>query len=186
MTDALTNTAVEMADIFDIEPVLVSPHAHWIRVGLAVSAAIAVAALLFALFRYVKKRRAAKAVVLSPFERALKELEALRKSRHYAQRDWAPFYFILSETFKRFVTDHCGIDILDRTTDEILKLRSDFTGIADEAFWERMKAFLTRGDQVKFAKAAASPAQASEDFEFVEKFVRVAKPKPPAAAPGGG
>lgn len=184
MTAALPQSVAEMKDILDIEPVFFDGTAAWIRGGLAVLVAAALLALAFALYRYVKKRRAAGLAELSPYQRALKDLESLRKSRYYAEREWAPFYFLLTEAFKRFVTGHCRLDILDKTTEEILRMKSDFMRIGDAAAWERVQSFLRRGDQVKFAKVAAMPAEAAEDFDFAEKFVRNAAP--PTPAPEGG
>jgi hypothetical protein len=174
MTDALSQSSGDMKDILDIEPVLLSLTAHWIRIGLAALGILAVLALAYASYRYVKKRRAMRITELSPYGRALKDLEALRKSRHYAEREWAPFYFLLTEAFKRFVSGHCGMDVSDKTTEEVIRMKVEFARIADEADWERVKSFLSRGDQVKFAKAEATPVQAAEDFDFVENFVRKA------------
>lgn len=174
MTDALSRPAPETKDILDIEPVFSSLTAHWIRVGLAALAVFAVLALIYALVIYVKKRRAARVSELSPYECAIRDLKGLRASRHYAEREWAPFYFILTETFKRFVSGHCGVDVSDKTTEEVVRMKGEFARVTDETDWERVKSFLSRGDHVKFAKAAATPAQAAEDFEFVESFVRKA------------
>lgn len=131
--------------------------------------AIVVGALLFgglAIFlflKYRKPRSQAMVVIeplLSPGEIAHKELDEIQARQLPAKGEFKTYYFLLSETVRKFLGSEFHFPVLERTTEEILH-DLQHRDLPD-AIKRRVNTFLPATDMVKFAKYIPGFQEADE------------------------
>ena len=128
--------------------------------------------------RHFKRKRQAAAIVLSPEELALAELDKLAQSR-MAQTDVVQFYVELTAVVRRYIERTTGIRAPEQTTEEFLREISQ-ANTFDRTTNDRLRDFLESADLVKFA--AFRPRQQDVDEGFARAKIFIG-PKPPAASP---
>jgi hypothetical protein len=173
MTETLPQSADQMTDILDIEPIFSATSAHTLRMILLALVFCLLLWVLYLFFTWLKTRLK-KLRAKSPYETAVSSLKALQTE---ANKNTPAFYFVLTETLKRYLTFEHNLDVLDRTTPEILPLKTRFQTVITEYEWEKFKTLLTRSDEIKFAKAPVTPHEAEEDLKFSEELVESSQRK---------
>lgn len=156
---------MSMSDILDIEPILFDvwmTRLPLILCGLLTSV-LFLMAMRFLWNRFKRKK------VKTPYQIAKAALALLHHDAQ-SEEDTSIFYWQLTETLKRFVTQERAVDIVDKTTEEILAL-SSFWNLWKATHQDTLKDFLTRSDQAKFAKMPIHPNQKQSDVILVESLV---------------
>jgi hypothetical protein len=161
----------------------------WTLVAIAVLALAAI----FALVRYLRRRKrvpaAAPAVVralaprLDPAAEALKALAALRAQRLPEAGLYGEHALALTSILRRFLEATVGATMPGDTSAELLAhLRGSRLSAAD---LQRLEGLLGFWDRVKFARAPMGADEAHRCEDAVEGFVRQSAPAS-AAAPAAG
>jgi hypothetical protein len=144
----------------------------WLLAGLAL-----VAALAYGVWRFLKREKAVAAMAVPevPYdERALEELQRLRREKPWDRGAGRAAIFQLSEIVRAYLGSRLGFNALDLTSEELvreLKARRliglDLPALADEMAWE---------DLVKFAKVEPTPAECVRGLDRAESIVRHTRP----------
>jgi len=175
----LPQSVEEMTDIIDIEGILHSSTVSMLKTALiifiVVIVVLALSYILIKLWKKWQQRRLEE--LLSPDERALRNLADLRKVKHIENSKWPLFYFSLDEILRRYIFARFDCDVLDKTYEEIKVMLSkkgthnsflDYARIKDiknlSQFWERAQL-------IKFAKIPSTVDDCQKDFEMVKGFV---------------
>jgi hypothetical protein len=155
----------------------------WLLLGLLLL--LLLAALGYWLWKRRRSRPEPEALpeVLSPRERALRELDRLREEELVARGESKLFYSRATEAVRRY------LDVLDPrwsadlTTSELVpSVRRD----VDAAVAGELGRLLSAADLVKFARRRPSPADAYAEWEALRRWVAEfpeARPEPVEAAP---
>lgn len=115
-------------------------------------------------------------LVLTPAEIAVRDLENLRRSGLWQQRDAKLFYSRLTEILRNFFKAHYGFDAPEMVSDEILSALR-LKGMESD-WWERFRELFERADMAKFAKAQPLPSENQAALETALSFVLQNVPKP--------
>ena len=177
----------------DLDAVEVVEEVHW---PLFVIGGLIVALLGVALGFWLRRRWAnRKPVPVIPprpaHEVAMEALDALASAGFSEDADLRPFFFQVSEVVRGYFGDRYGFDGREMTTRELVRALDAVrgttlagTGLTDDMM-ERVEAWLSDGDLVKFAKANPSADQARGTLESAITFVQQTKAQPvPAPTPG--
>lgn len=141
--------------------------------------ALAVAAILYAAWRWFRKHAAAKAKL--PFEIALERLEAARAlMTPDTVREYA---FTVSEIIRFYIEQRFGEKAARRTTEEFLSdlLRHNGTPLAGHR--GLLEDFLNHCDLIKFARWGASVKELESMHESARVFILDTRPQPEPATP---
>jgi hypothetical protein len=176
-------------NLFDVR----SPEALWVRTYRAVYALfvlLALAACAYAVYRYVKRPRAAKAlaeVPLLPLHiRATNALDALAQRQLPQQNRGREFYFQLSEILRGYLGERYGFEALESTTPELLAAlgRRATPGLP----FERLADFAHESDFVRYAKDEPRVEQCHQALQLsylvVQQTTQVSRAEPEAAKSG--
>ncbi|GHC43528.1 DUF4381 family protein [Ulvibacter litoralis] len=132
------------------------------------------AVLGFILFRR-KQRKAAKEVVLPPYEEALVALKKLDESELLKQNDSKAYYSNLTEIVKRYLDREVDNSALESTTDELIErllLHKDSGNFDfDRETIRHLDQILKRADLVKFAKMQQETGQVEADRSTIEEII---------------
>lgn len=140
--------------------------------------AIALAAVAFTLW-YIKRKKALteeeKLALLPPFERAVKELENLKKSKYLIESKHKEYYSSLTEIVKRFLEDQIHINASESTTDELIEkvqtlLKNKKINLPESVVSD-FRRVLKKADLVKFAKKQPEVQEAELDTKTMEEVV---------------
>lgn len=157
---------------------------EWLSIlALAALAILLAAAALFLYARY--RRRGPREVpavpvpagpTVTPYERALRELEALLASDLLGTGRVKEFHVALSEILKRFLGATHRFDALDRTSEEVL---ADLSAArAAPEILGRVRSFLSACDLVKFARYRAGGGEINETIASARELIETGKPIP--------
>ena len=138
----------------------------WLLLGLAV--ALVVGLLVW---WWLRRRRAQPAVVvpeLSPRERALRELDAIRAEKLWDRPSVAPFYERASGVLRAYLSDVDPRWSRDRTTSE---LSAAILPAATPEMAARLRALLREADSVKFANAHLDAATGHRHYDQVRAWI---------------
>lgn len=167
-------------DIRPPEPVAVRTY----RLLYALGGALALAALGYALWQWLRRPRPQTRPAGPPAPlhvRTLSALDALRAEDLPGQGRGREFHFRLSEILRGYLGERYGFDALECTTSELLEsLRNAHTpGLPFEA----LTRWAQESDLVKFAKAPADPDACKAALELAYRVVQsTTPPAVPAAA----
>jgi len=173
-----SQTTAEAGDIHDISGPISIPY-QWLWAAYIVGG-LAVAAALYALWRWLRRKVVAKAKL--PFEIALERLEAARAlMTPDTVRDYA---FTASEIIRVYIEQRFGEKASHRTTDEFLSDLLQQTGTPLAVHRRRLEDFLSHCDLSKFARWQFSVREMESMHESAREFVLETRPQPePAKAP---
>lgn len=161
-------------------PNVVAERVIWAAI-LALILGAALAALFFTLRR--KTPSAAPVIIRPPHELALEALRDLEARRVEMLEGGAyqDFYLELTSIAKQYVQARFGVDVVERTTDELhLVLRRErehLKGLDPN----ELLTFLREADLIKFARLAPTADETEQALQSVEKIVL--QTRPVAAAP---
>ncbi|MBX5481633.1 MAG: hypothetical protein IRZ16_07305 [Myxococcaceae bacterium] len=171
-------------DLYDIRPPEPLPVPSYALIW-ALLAAAAVAALVYAAYRWWKRPRPAAEVPQGPplplDQRTRKMLDELRAERLPAQGRIKEFYSRLTDIIRGYVGERFGVEALDLTTTELITALRDVPapGLPREDFAR----LLEQADLVKFARAEMTPDDCARALDFAYLLVDRTTP-PPAPANG--
>jgi hypothetical protein len=130
--------------------------------------------LIYILFRR-KVRKAAKEVVLPPYEEAIFALKKLDESHLINENKSKQYYSNLTEIVKRYLDREVDDTVLESTTDELierLQLHRDAGHFDfDRETIKQLDQILKRADLVKFAKMQQGAGQAEADRNTIEAII---------------
>lgn len=130
--------------------------------------------LIYILFRR-KVRKAAKEVVLPPYEEAIFALKKLDESHLINENKSKQYYSNLTEIVKRYLDREVDDTVLESTTDELierLQLHRDAGHFDfDRETIKQLDQILKRADLVKFAKMQQGVGQAEADRNTIEAII---------------
>lgn len=163
----------DASDIKDIKPIadIEAPWTHYIWEALAVLCLLTLAYMLWKKWRDKSTLKTEPDFALTAEEKAMQELDELKK------RDWMKrgrirdHFFELSEIFRRYLENRYGFPAQEWTTEEIATHFKSFTGL-NESQKLQTKTLLTEIDKVKFAKAQAK----NDPMQAVAHFIKEASP----------
>ena len=151
----------------------------WLWALLALAVAIALALLLWWWLRRRRRQPAVTVPDVSPRERALRELEAIRAERLFDRPSTAPFYERVSTVLRTYLADVDPRWSRDRTTTE---LSAALLPAAKPEMAARLRALLREADAVKFANARPDGAAAQRHLDAARAWVEGFPPVRAAAA----
>ncbi len=168
---APTDTAAA-EDIHDIRGPISIPY-QWLW-ALEAAGALAVVALLYAAWRFFRRRAASRAKL--PFEIALERLEAARALMTENQvREYA---FAVSEIIRVYIEQRFGEKAAHRTTEEFLSDLVQQTGTPLAAHRPLLEDFLNHCDLPKFARWQLSLREMESMHESARTFILDTRPAP--------
>ena len=167
------------ADIRDVKPPLTLPaNFLWLLFAFLMLAMLAFAWFVRPWLRRRKRERpAARVPPVSPWVRALKDLELLRQAGLVAGGRQKDYYTRLSDILRRYIEDRFEIPAPEMTTPEFLSQMMTETRLSVSQK-DAIRAFLERCDMVKFAKYLSNEHEAEQSFALVKAFVRDTIPRP--------
>jgi hypothetical protein len=119
---------------------------------------------------------------LSPHEWAYGELKALLGSRWAEEGEYDRFYTRLSWILRRYLGGRFRIELMERTTTEMLPLLHQAGASGD---WiETLMPLFSELDRVKYAAGTADPDRCRESVEESYRLIDASRPQPTKPADG--
>jgi hypothetical protein len=181
---AITVTGVEKRegdhdDIRDIKGIMSAHYPLWIRIGIAI---VFICLIIIGYAFYLHKTCKIPAFLL-PKEKpkepahivALRALDQLDFHVYLEKGEIKHYYIALSDIIRKYIEDHYGVDILEKTTFEIYHSLRDL--YLSKKLLLEIKEFLDECDLVKFAKYLPSEADIERDYKTAYNIVEETKPK---------
>jgi len=167
-------------DIYDIkapyeEPLTFKEVAPWALGG------ILLAALIFLLFIYLKRRRENRPFsflqkhVDPPHVVALRELEKIKLEKLYTSENHKYYYTRLIDTLRIYIEGRYEVNAMEQTTDEIL-FGLKQVGLPVDEQYKELQEMLTLADLVKFAKYTPFVSDNENSLKVAFDFVENTKP----------
>jgi hypothetical protein len=168
---AAQQSAAATEDIRDIRGPISIPY-EWLWAAY-VAAGLAVIALAYGLWRFLRRRRAARAKL--PYEIALEKLDAARAlMTSDTVREYA---FTASEIIRVYIEQSFGEKAAHRTTEEFLNDLLQQTGTPLATHRRRLEDFLGHCDLSKFARWQFSEREMESMHASARDFVLDTKPQ---------
>jgi hypothetical protein len=170
------------AKIFDIikpykAPVTIGEVLPWVLI------AFVVAAVVWLIYRYIKKyrksdHRTETVIIPDPAHIiAFRELEKLKDEKLWQSGEIKLYYTRLTEILRQYLENRFNVFSLELTTSETLDALYK-TGFKKDGTYNQLKGILTSADLVKFAKYSPEPVEHESVFNDSWNFVNVTKEVP--------
>ena len=137
--------------------------------------ALLLAALIWAVVRWIRMRRANRTFMGKPIVKdpphivALRALDKIRKAKLWQNDKQKQFYTEVTDALRVYIADRFGIAALERPSREMLTdLRKQDI---ESGLFDKMEQLFTRADLVKFAKYQASAEENEEVIPDAVRFV---------------
>ncbi len=164
----------KMYDIKDVVPVKDEMGDWWIYLLIA----LAIAAVGYFLYQFLKKRQAKKADELAyktPIEKATLLLQSLEKKELWQKGEVKNYYSELTDIARNYIEEAIHIPAMESTTSElIVALRNASVqkkmSLTPETV-ENLERVLRQADLVKFAKSKPLDFEITEDRNKIEKVI---------------
>jgi hypothetical protein len=138
-------------------------------------AALLLAALIYAVVRWIKMRRANRTFLGRPIVKdpphivALRALDKIHKQKLWQNDKQKQFYTEVTDALRVYIADRFGIAALERPSREMLSdlKKQDI----EDGLYGKMDDLFTRADLVKFAKYQASAEENEEVIPDAVRFV---------------
>src|SRR5262249_23225788 len=137
----------------------------------------ATALLLWLAWRFIRARKEAELRIPYP-DRALRDLEALRRTDLLAQGRLKEFHIRLTEILRRYVGERCGVEALDLTSEEVL---ARLAGPLPEEV-PQLRRILEVSDLVKFARFTPERGASKIALDDAVALVERTRPREEEAA----
>ena len=147
--------------IFDIKLPYGAP-VKFIEVLPYILGVLILAAILYAVFWFVRKKKREKLVgvrfkpLVPPHITALQELDKVKEERLWQNNREKEYYSRLTEILRIYLEGRYAIFAMEQTSDEILDSLKK-TGFNDNRLFDKLRSTLTISDLAKFAKMKPSP-----------------------------
>lgn len=178
----VANVDTTKADIKDIASVFREPYTFW-EIFRWVLLAISVAAIVAAAIVAIKKMKRHEPIVtlrreppMPPKEKALQELEELRRKELWKQGLVKEFHTALTDILRDYLKARYGISSAEMTSDETLeafRCCAGWSSLRDDL----LRRVLRTADMVKFAKADPPSTEHSLSMEQATEFVNREEPE---------
>lgn len=112
---------------------------------------------------------------------ALSQIDALVDSGLWENKQYKVFYITLTEILRTYLQKAFGLDVSADTSAELL--RRIKTNAQLTHFIQSLRAFLSSGDLVKFAKAVPTEQTRNQDITILREFITQTAPKPQPQTP---
>ncbi|RDI12003.1 hypothetical protein DEU42_105165 [Flavobacterium sp. AG291] len=167
--------------MYDIKPVLKgqSNTSFWLWILFAV---VATGVAAYGLWHYLKNRKPAepkakKEELISPIERASRELKELEKRELLEKGAVKDYYSQLTDIARTYIEEAIHVPAMESTTSELIDAMRDAVrkkkmNLSQETF-EELEKILRTADMVKFAKSRPLDFEIAEDRKRVEKTIVV-------------
>lgn len=167
--------------MYDIKPVLKGrpDTAFWLWVLFIV---VVLAAAGFGVWRYLKSRKpgapkAKKEELITPIEKASRELKNLEKKELLEKGEVKDYYSQLTDIARTYIEEAIHVPAMESTTSELIDamraaVRKKKMNLTQETF-EELEKILRTADMVKFAKSRPLDFEIAEDRSRVEKTIVV-------------
>lgn len=167
--------------MYDIKPVLKgqSNTSFWLWILFAV---VATGVAAYGLWHYLKNRKPAepkakKEEIISPIERASRELKELEKRELLEKGAVKDYYSQLTDIARTYIEEAIHVPAMESTTSELIDAMRDAVrkkkmNLSQETF-EELEKILRTADMVKFAKSRPLDFEIAEDRKRVEKTIVV-------------
>lgn len=150
-------------------PVTFKEIAFWVGIALALTL------LIYAIIRFIKRRRANKSffeapkVDEPPYLVALRDLEKIRSQKLWQNNKEKLYYTYITDVLRIYIESRFGITAMEYTTAEILQELSK-KGL-DVSMYSLLKELLSLADLVKFAKYKATAEENENAVPAAIRFV---------------
>ena len=158
------------------------PHLPWSWLTWLLIFAL-LAALLYAFYKWqnrAQKTAQNKLAVLQDtrpaHEIAFSQINALIDSGLWENKQYKVFYLTLSDILREYLWRRFALDVSADTSVELLRRAKKTAQL--EPLLPKLRAFLTTGDLVKFAKAVPSEQERNQNILDLEEIVKQTTPKP--------
>lgn len=167
--------------MYDIKPVLKgqSNTSFWLWILFAV---VATGVAAYGLWHYLKNRKPAepkakKEEIISPIERASRELKELEKRELLEKGAVKDYYSQLTDIARTYIEEAIHVPAMESTTSELIDAMRDAVrkkkmNLSQETF-EELEKILRTADMVKFAKSRPLDFEIAKDRKRVEKTIVV-------------
>jgi flagellar basal body-associated protein FliL len=167
--------------LYDIKPVLKgrSNNAFWLWLLVIVAA---LAGIGFVVWKYIKNRKpgepkAKKAELISPIEKASRELQNLEKKDLLEKGEVKDYYSQLTDIARTYIEEAIHVPAMESTTSELIEamraaVLKKRMNLSQETF-EELEKILRTADMVKFAKSRPLDFEITEDRKRIEKTIVV-------------
>ncbi len=178
VTDVVVDTTKQkMYDIKGLAQVQKPRSTLWSYLLPVLLGIILVAALLYwFVFRKKPMTEEERRALLPPYERALKELEALDRSKYLIQDEYKAYYTELTDIVRSYLEEDVHVSALESTTDQLIERLEMLTDAGELALdadtLDQFKRILKTADLAKFARLRPGAAKAEEDRKAVEQIVK--------------
>ena len=169
ITSVVGSELPSLEELRPMAPPVELPQPRGFRVRRPITLLLLVVAVLVGLWRWLRRRKAVDATLLSPQELAYLELEKLLEAG-LAETDVKQYYVELTAVVRRYIERTTGIRAPEQTTEEFLhqiSRRQTFPP-AESA---RLKSFLESADLVKFAARRPRKEDIEESFQRAKIFI---------------
>lgn len=146
-------------------------------------AAVLLAAIIYLIIRYVKRRRGTQRPkkLIPAHIVAIRSLERLHSRKLWQNNRYKEYYSALSDIIRTYIEDRYRIGAMEMTTDQIMDA---VLLVNDKRLTSKLRELLELADLVKFAKFAP-PAQENEQSYFDAYFYIEETKDTAEAAPSG-
>lgn len=126
---------------------------------------------------FVVKKYKLKKQKLHSWDRALLEIDNLKKNKYTTVEQGKSFYYALTALLKRYIRERYGLDTAEKTDQEFLKYLQDQD--FSKLFMDDIATLFEGSTTIKFANASAAQQQIDRDFataiSFIKKTIPVEK-----------
>jgi len=112
---------------------------------------------------------------------ALSQIDALVDSGLWEHKQYKVFYITLTDILRNYLQRGFGLDVSADTSAELLRHLKTQPNLG--AFIQSLRAFLSSGDLVKFAKAVPTEQTRNQDITILREFIEQTAPKPVPEVP---
>nr|WP_241614789.1 BatD family protein [Chryseobacterium sp. SSA4.19] len=158
-------------DIMNNKEVKLEVTDYWQLYKFYILAAIAVIALIIAIFMFIKHGRKSKDSPVVATNQTLKELDSLKKKKYVESGDYRSFYVELIDISRKFIAKQYRLPADVLLTDDLVDLMKKNNTISQENEKVVEEVFV-RGDLVKFAKTFPDQQTMEKDFADIRNFVK--------------
>jgi len=161
----------QISDIMNNKEVKLNVRDYWEMYKFYLFLIIVVLALIFAVYQFIKYGKKRKNSPVVTTNKALKELDALKKKKYIESGNFRAFYVELIDITRNFLTKQYRIPADVLLTDDLIDLMKNHNTISPENEKVLEEVFL-RGDLVKFAKTFPDQQTMENDFQEIRAFVK--------------
>jgi hypothetical protein len=153
----------------------------WVLLLLILLVAAAVAWLIYSLTR--TKQQTPNRILSSPKDNrpchviALAQITALLDSGLWENKQYKVFYFALSDILREYIWRRFQVDTSADTSAELLKRAKKTDTLS--SLLPQLRAFVSSGDLVKFAKFVPTEAERNADITLLQEIIKKTVPPPP-------